>query len=154
MTVASDAFPLGLGPLTRDEWNSVSRVDWRGWRALTSGSKQPARLPSYSDYTISQPALPAEGIATILAQLRYAAPDAWLVWKGRNAITDGFDQFLAICADIVGRPEFSGADFSWGDAQIAEIAANGGSCGNAQTWRQIGTSHHLEMVLDQIANFP
>jgi hypothetical protein len=154
LTVASSAFPKGLAPLTRDEWNPAPRLDWRGWRALFAGNKQPKRLPSYGDYTISQPALPPEGRATILAQLRYTTPEFWLIWKGRNAFEDGFDQFFAICASLVQRPEFRGADFSWGDAEIAQKAANVGSCGNAQTWRQIGTNHHLETVLDQIANLP
>jgi hypothetical protein len=154
LTVASSAFPLGLASLTRDEWNPVPRLDWRGWRALFVGTKQPQRLPAYSDYTISQPALPPEGRATILAQLRYATPETWIIWKGRNAFEYGFDQFFAICASLVQRPEYRGADFSWGDSEIAQKAANVGSCGNAQTWRQIGTSHHLETVLDQIANLP
>jgi hypothetical protein len=154
LTVASSAFPLGLAPLERNQWNPAPRFDWRGWRALTTASKRPSRLPAYSDYAIAHPALPPEGIATILAQLRYTTTDSWLIWKGRNAITDGFDQFFAICADIVNRPEYRGAGFSWGDAEIAQRASNVGSSGNAQTWRQIGTSHHLETVLDQIASLP
>jgi hypothetical protein len=154
LTVASSAFPLGLAPLERNQWNPASRLDWRGWRALITATKRPKRLPAYSDYAIAHPALPPEGIATILAQLRYASIDSWIIWKGRNAITEGFDQFFAICADLVSRPEYRGANFSWGDAEIAQKAANVGSCGNAQTWRQIGTSHHLETVLDQISNLP
>ena len=158
LTVASSAFPLGLMPLERNTWNPAPRLDWRGWRALTTASRRPKRLPAYSDYAIAHPALPPEGIATILAQLRYATPDSWIIWKGRNAINDplneGFNQFFSICADLVSRPEYRGANFSWGDAEIAQKAANVGSCGNAQTWRQIGTSHHLETVLDQIANLP
>src|ERR1700677_4632771 len=134
LTVSASAFPIGLAPLVRDEWNIVPRLDWRGWRGLVQGNRRPRRLPAFSDYSIAQPALPAEGIATILAQLRYATPDTWMVWKGRNAITEGFDQFFAICADLVTRPEYRGENFSWGDAEIALKATNDGSCGNAQTW--------------------
>jgi hypothetical protein len=154
VTVASSAFPLSLASLERNEWNPSARIDWRGWRQLVIGTKQPKRLPAYSDYAIAHPALPPEGIATILAQLRYATPDYWIIWKGRNAIAEGFQQFFAICADLAARAEYRGADFSWGDAEIAQKAANVGSSGNAQTWRQIGTSHHLETVLDQISNLP
>jgi len=154
LTVGSSAFPLSLAPLVRDEWNSSPRQDWRGWRQLVTGSKPPDRLPSFSDYAIAHPELPPEGRATILAQLRYATPDSWIIWKGRNAITEGYDQFFAICADLVGRSEYRGAAFSWGDAEIAQKAANVGSSGNAETWRRIGTNHHIETVLEQIANLP
>lgn len=154
LTVASSAFPLGLAPLERNQWNPSPRVDWRGWRQLVIGRTPPRRLPAFGDYAIAHPALPPEGRATILAQLRYTTPDSWIIWKGRNAITEGFDQFFAICADLVTRPEYRGADFSWGDAEIAQKAANVGSSGSAETWRRIGTSHHLETVLDQIANLP
>ncbi|HZW91395.1 MAG TPA: hypothetical protein VFF64_00315, partial [Candidatus Eremiobacteraceae bacterium] len=156
LTVASSAFPLGLTPLVRDQWNPSPRVDWRGWRQLVTGAKRPSRLPAYGDYTIAHPNLPPEGRATILAQLRYATPDTWIIWKGRNVFTDpnGFDQFFAICANLVGRAEYRGADFSWGDAEISQKAANAGSSGNAETWRKIGTNHHIETVLEQIANLP
>jgi hypothetical protein len=154
LTVASSAFPLSLAPLSRDQWNPSSRLDWRGWRQLVIGTKQPSRLPAFGDYGIAHPQLPPEGRATILAQLRYATPESWIIWKGRNAITEGFDQFFAICADLVNRPEFRGGYFSWGDAEIAQKAANVGSSGSAETWRRIGTNHHIETVLEQIANLP
>jgi len=154
LTVGASAFPLSLAPLVRDQWNPSSRQDWRGWRQLIIGAKPPTRLPAYSDYAIAHPALPPEGRATILAQLRYAAADSWIIWKGRNVFTEGFDQFYAICQDLTGRPEYRGAAFSWGDAEIAQKAANVGSPGNAETWRKIGTNHHIETVLEQIANLP
>lgn len=154
LTVSASAFPLSLAPLVRNEWNPVARQDWRGWRQLVTGGKLPARLPAYSDYTIAHPELPPEGQATILAQLRYATPESWIIWKGRNAIKDGYEQFFGICQDLVGRVEYRGPDFSWGDDEIQQKAANGGSPGNAETWRKIGTNHHIETVLEQIANLP
>jgi len=121
---------------------------------LVTGAKPPSRLPAFGDYAIAHPALPPEGQATILAQLRYAAADSWIIWKGRNAIKEGYDQFYAICQNLIGRQEYRGADFSWGDSEIAQKAANAGSPGNAETWRRIGTNHHIETVLDQISNLP
>jgi hypothetical protein len=154
LTVASGAFPLGLAPLVRDEWNPSPRLDWRGWRQLVTGTKAPTRLPAFSDYAIAHPGLPPEGRATILAQLRYTTPDSWIIWKGRNAIKEGFEQFYAICRDLVARPEYRGANFSWGDGEIQQKATNVGSPGSAETWRRIGTSHHIETALEQIANLP
>lgn len=156
LTVLAGAFPQSLAPLFRGQWNSRNRHDWRGWRRLVTGAHRPARLPSFGDYTIAHPDLPPEGRATILAQLRYATPESWVIWKGSNVFThaDGYDQFYDICEDMLTRPEYRGATFSQGDAEIQQKATNHDSPGNAETWRRIGTSHHLETVLDQIANLP
>jgi hypothetical protein len=156
LTVASSAFPLSLTPLERGVWNVARRTDWRGWMRLVTGQRQPPRLPSFGDYAIAHPELPPEGRATILAQLRYATPDSWLIWKGRNVFKDpdGFGQFFAICADMIQREEYRGAEFSAGDAEIYAKATTRDSPGSAETWRKIGTNHHLETVLDQIANLP
>jgi hypothetical protein len=101
LTVAASAFPLGLAPLLRDQWNVVNRNDWRGWRLLVTGTRPPRRLPAFADYAMAHPNLPPEGRATILAQLRYAVADSWWIWKGRNVFTDGFDQFYDICEDLI-----------------------------------------------------
>jgi hypothetical protein len=156
VTVLAGAFPRSLAPLERGEWNAHSRNDWRGWRRLVTGGHRPGRLPSFGDYGVAHPDLPPEGRATILAQLRYTTPDSWLIWKGSNVFThpEGYDQFYAICDDIIARPEYRGAAFSQGDTEIQQKAANHDSPGNAETWRRIGTSHHLETVLDQISNLP
>ncbi len=156
LTAVSGAFPLGLADLDRDDWNVESRHDWRGWRQLVTGTRPPERLPAFGDYTIAHPNLPPTGRATILAQLRYTALNNWIIWKGGNVHKhpDGFGQFLSICADVINRPEFRGASFSWGDREIYSKATAGGSCGNPEKWRQIATNHHIETVLEQIANLP
>lgn len=156
LTVASAAFPKSLAPLTKDTWNSAPRSDWLGWRSLFSRSDKPSRIPSYGDYAIAHPGLPPQGRATILAQLRYTTPDTFLIWKGHDVFKHGrkFAQFYDICRSMVSRPECRPATFSLGDSEIHEKAASRGSSGNAETWRKIGVNHHVETVLDQIANLP
>lgn len=156
LTAAASAFPLSLAQLVRDKWNSWNRHEWRGWRQLVTGKVPPSRRPAYGDYAIANPELPPSGRATILAQLRYATPDSWLIWKGGNVFKHPkkFDQFFDICKDLVKRPEYRGKAFSDGDAEIQQKAANLGSSGNAERWRRIGTNHHIETVLEQIANLP
>ncbi|REJ92304.1 MAG: hypothetical protein DWQ34_13260 [Planctomycetota bacterium] len=156
LTVVAGAFPMSLSPLTRDMWNSETRVDWHGWRRVIERPRGIGRLPTYGDYTIAHPDLPPTGRATILAQLRYTSPDEFLIWKGHNVFThaDKFTQFFDICADLIQMPEYAGQAFSHGDAEIYEKATTRDSPGNAETWRKIGTNHHIETVKDQIANLP
>jgi len=156
LTVVAGAFPTGLAPLTRGTWNQQARADWNGWQKLVTSKQKHERLPSYGDYAIAHPDLPPSGRATILAQLRYTTEQEFMIWKGHNVFEhqDGFKQFYAICEDMIKRPEYRGPDFSAGDEEISEKAANHDSPGNAETWRRIGTNHHLETVKEQLANFP
>lgn len=156
LTVISGAFPMSLAPLNAGAWNLVPRTDWAAWRSLIIGQHRPNRLPAYGDYAISHPDLPPGGRATILGQLRYATPNSFLIWKGYNVFKhqNGYNQFFDICQAMVARPEYRGQAFSFGDAEISAKAANQGSSGNAETWRKIGVNHHIETVIDQIANLP
>jgi hypothetical protein len=86
--------------------------------------------------------------------LRYTTDEDWLVFKERNVIRHGFDQFNSICRTLVGRREFKGAGYSAGDTAISACAVPGSSSGNAMTWRRIGTNHHLTLVVDQLASLP
>lgn len=153
LTVISGAFPLGLAELQQGAWNVVSRSDWLAWESLIMNASL-KRKPSFGDYAIAHPGLPPVGRATILAQLRYSTPKTFLIWKGKNAVTQGYDQFYAICKDMAGRAEYCGSHFSDGDAEIQAKAAKIGTPGNAETWRKIGTNHHFEKVLSQIASLP
>lgn len=157
LTIAGGAFPLGLSSLDRSTWNRVQRHDWTSWRHLIMRSPTLTRLPSYGDYAIASPQLPPTGRATILAQLRYALQDEFMIWKGSDVFNSprGHHEFIDICKDLIRKPEYAGEAFSWGDHEIyAKATTPNASPGNPETWRKIGTSHHLEMVMDQIANLP
>lgn len=157
LTIISGAFPPGLAALDGNEWSRVPRADWIAWRQLVAGARPPARLPAFGDYAIAHPNLPPDGPVTILASMRYSTPGSFMIFKGRNVRTDpdGYNQFVTICADLIGRQEFSGQGFSAGDAAIQQKATTPGSApGNPEQWRRIGTNHHVEMVRDQLANLP
>jgi len=48
--------------------------------------------------------------------------------------------------------EFSGPSFSEADAYIDDVARNNSeSAGNASTWRQVNTTHHITRVVADIA---
>lgn len=158
LTVAASAFPLSLAePLIKAEvWNPVARNDWLSWKSLVTGKDRPDRLPAYSDYGISHPGVPPTKRATTLAQLRYATPNTWLIWKGHdvNKHAKGYNQFNDICRKMIQLPECKPPTFSEGDRMIHAKAAIDDSPGIPETWRRIGLNHHIEMVISQIANLP
>lgn len=150
LTLASTAFPdvSAYGP---DSVNTAQRLEWRLWQRVLE--RQLPRAPDFGDYGIF-------GIQSIGSgapqfgpspNLRYTAGDEWLIFKAR-APRYGFDQFNALCASLVNRPEFAGSDFSWADRYIADCAAGTDGPGNGTTWIQVGTNHHLTAVVDQLAN--
>ena len=155
LTLAAGAFPKGVSEMVRDIWNMTPRKDWRCWRSLVTGKNRPSRLPTYSDYGIRHPDPPYEGFAPPLAQLRYCCAEEFITWKGWKADDYGYEQFIEICKNLVGRPEYRGQQFSAGDDEIYRKAIGSDSkTGNPEAWTRIGTNHHLETVMDQIASLP
>lgn len=152
LTLAAAAFPINLAGMPANSVSAVPRSDWQLWRAVARAAT--GRIPAFGDYAIAHPVL-MTGFDPVTMQIsgsiRYTASDEWLVAKGRSTRTAGWQQMRAVAAQLVARPEYAGPSFSWGDQFIADCAA-GGPTGNAGSWRQVGTSHHLTFVTDQLAN--
>lgn len=152
LTLASAAFPVNLAGMPANSVSTVLRSDWQLWRAVARAAT--GRIPAFGDYAIAHPVL-MTGFDPVTMQMsgsiRYTAADEWLVAKGRSTRTAGWQQMRGVATQLVTRPEYSGASFSWGDQFIADCAA-GGPTGNAGSWRKVGTSHHLTFVTDQLAN--
>lgn len=156
LTLAATAFPQDLSNVPPRSATPLPRTEWINWQALAARRHRLLRLPTFGDYGIAHPLL-AEidpRVMQMSAQLRYTTETDWLVMKARNVKAHGYGQFNDICRYLVTRPEYKGADFSWGDSAISEATAAGAASGNATTWRRIGTNHHLTFVVDQIANLP
>jgi hypothetical protein len=88
------------------------------------------------------------------ANIRYTEAEQWLVLRGRSIARFGFEQYHALSAFLIRHQAFRGRDFSWGDGYIFECAGEVETSGNASTWRRVGTSHHLAVVLNQLASLP
>ena len=156
LTLAASAFPQDLQHLPAQTMTPVPRTEWLTWRTLAASGHKLLRVPTFGDYAIAHP-VPNEldpRIIRMSAQLRYTTDEDWLVFKERNVIRHGFDQFNNICRTLVARPEFKGEGYSAGDTAINACAVPGASSGNAMTWRRIGTNHHLTLVVDQLASLP
>ncbi len=151
LTVASAAFPVNLAGM-RPGLHALARADFQLWESV-SGLPQ---HPSFGDYAIAHPEMPDLDMSKVKvsASIRYTTPDAFVVARGRVVTDDrhgGYGQFNTLAGDLVNHAAFAGASFSWGDGYIA-TCAGGGKTGSLTTWRQVGTNHHITMVVRQLAS--
>ncbi len=156
LTFSASAFPQNLSGFAADTITPVPRAEWTVWVTLAARRQRLPRLPTFSDYAIQYPE-PIEvdpRIMQMSANLRYTADRDWLILKGRGVRRQGFDQFRDLCSSLMQEPEYRGPQFSWGDQYIDRCANQLGGPGNATIWRKVGTNHHLEFVVRQIANVP
>lgn len=155
LTLAGGAFPENLSEMSPGSEQRFVRAEWAVWRALRE--RRLPRPPTFADYAIAYPVPPTvemdPRLMRISAQLRYTTEDDWLVFKERNVRDFGNEQFIVICKKLAERDEFSGSDFSWGDRYIADRAHGLDTRpGNPRTWRKVGTSHHLAIVVSEVAS--
>lgn len=151
-TLAATAFPENLMGLAPAHMSSVTRREWILWRNVIARLK--TRLPAFSDYGIAHPQ-PSEVDPRLMrasASIRYTSEEAWLIFKARNLRDHGYGQFHAVCRTILGSNEYAGRNYSWGDQHIHECAQRQVTSGNLTTWRKVGTSHHLAVVVTQVAS--
>ncbi|WP_367185015.1 beta family protein [Trebonia sp.] len=156
------------GLSTVDEWRNVIVVggafpsDLSAYEAWTLGEaprydatlydylrqrRRLRRIPTFGDYAVTHPIL--SGLPYRSApHLRYCVADRWLVLKGRLNDPRGHDQFFEICERIAAHPDFAGAALGNADARIANPRRKGP--GNASTWREVSTTHHLDFVVRRI----
>lgn len=151
---AGTGFPPDLSDVAASSVKTIARSEWTVWQSLVSTSSTIKRKPSLGDYGISHPsAIEIDPrIMKMSANLRYTTDTDWLILKGRNVRDHGFDQFHALCRQLIARPEYKGAAFSWGDQSISDCAARTTNPGNATTWRKVGTNHHVTLVAGQLAS--
>jgi hypothetical protein len=150
LVVASGAFPADLSAYAPRVLGERSRFDADLWAQIVARGRFESAI-DFGDYAIAHPLLGAGVPFTAAPQLRYTTADKWLILKGRRNDPAGYEQFYTICRTIADHEEFAGAALGGADARIANPTAYGP--GNATTWRQIGTAHHLDFVALRLATF-
>ena len=149
VVVTAGAFPADLstfGPWTIGE---PIRYDAALYDRLQQ-RKRIARMPIYGDYAIAHPLLVNGPAFPPVPQLRYTVADKWLALKGSRNDPRGHEQFYEVCAKIARHPEFVGPGLGRADTRIADPSRHGP--GNGSTWRQIGTTHHLDYVVQRLTS--
>ncbi len=142
----------GIEPFPRLEWWIYQKARMRG---------RIPRLPIFGDYGTSHPepieAMPGKNLPNI-PSIRYATADGFLMVRGLNTKTAGWDHLPPLCKELMARPEWCQGSFSEGDRWIERVANgelldNGNQIrGNYATWKQVSQAHHLTFVSRQLAN--
>lgn len=70
----------------------------------------------------------------------------------RNEDGPGYAQYPANAELLLGRVEYAGADFSYGDQYIEERASHPEKPGSPVTWLRAGINHHMTFVVSQISS--
>lgn len=139
--------PRGLSSLDRNEWVLYKSL-------LANLQKEGVRIPIFGDYTINHPEIISVDMRIIKpsANIRYTIDDKWLISRGQNIHDYGFQQFKQLCQEIVNTKHYCGQQYSYGDAYILGCAQGTEKTGSLSTWREVGTNHHIEMVVRDLSN--
>lgn len=154
VTVAGASAPEGMSGLPRG-LNPVSRVEWAAYRHLLVDLN--ARAPAFGDYGVANPNGDTRQFdypPTISAALRYTDLDQWIFAKGgvfKGKTPTGESAMNPVALLLSSSRHFAGTGHCPADAWLTEVAA-GAPSGNATTWRQYGTLHHLVTVSEQLAS--
>jgi len=162
LTVTACAFPMSMRGVDRHSSQIVERAEWRAWRNLLHPVRQSLRrLPTFGDYAIQHPK-GVEGFdprtMQVSATVRYTLPNDWLLIKGESTRTvAATQQFPRLAKRLVYgdlHSHFAGGTHCSGCKSIKAAADGAPKLGSAETWRRLGTIHHITMVMDGLAALP
>ena len=134
------------------------RWDWLHWESWARVIRHTStRLPVFSDYTIQHAVFsePIEG-SNPSASIRYAARDYWLITRGealwdRRKRQSRHEQYYGNAQLLTGHQEYTGAEYSFGDRYIDEVARRRTGPGTPKTWLAAGINHHMTLTARQAA---
>jgi hypothetical protein len=145
--VTAGAFPADLSAFSPWTVGEPLRYDAALYDRLQQ-RKRLGRTPTFGDYAVAHPFLATGPAVPPAPQLRYAVADRWLTLKGARNDPRSHEQFYEVCETIAQHPEFAGAALGNADGRISDSRAHGP--GNASTWQEIGTTHHLDYVVRRL----
>ena len=153
LVLLGTSIPATLSCIPEETVGSVPRREWSLWRALATVVG--GRL-SFGDYCVQHPKPPQTTGYGMRANIRYTTEDRVLVARGWGPVQQvgGNDEYVRLCEKLVNHNRFAGESYSWGDELIARCARGEIEPGDQRMWRGAGTSHHLALVANQLAQLP
>jgi hypothetical protein len=170
-TIACSSFPANMSDVKKNSIKELSREEWEAWLSIRSKSSV-KRMPTYGDYGINHPVLSEDYnpfTMNMSPNIRYTDTLNYVLAKGqaqprkkwantpqkleiRAQLAPGV-QYPKLATAIKKHSAWKGTAFSWGDGFIDRCSRK--ECaGSATDWRAVGMSHHIALVLQQIANLP
>ncbi len=147
VVVAFSAFPTPLSAVV--PVSSVRAVPRSDATAFLATRRLTERSIVFSDYTLGSPNYDSVPF-TPIPNIRYASGAEWIIHRAAERKGPG-PQFRQLAKDVVGAAYFSGAAFSPGDQQIADVATGASGPGNPTTHLRAGISRHIHVVLERLA---
>ncbi|WP_429910578.1 beta family protein [Glycocaulis sp.] len=140
-------------------WNPADaggefRVPRDEWRVFNEAAQECSLAPGqlmFGDYGAdsSKIVFPRKGGARAIRHIRFTGTTDCVVVRGAS---EGTDQSVMreVCQRLVAMKEFVSPSFSYADNQINKIAHGLCGPGNASTWRELNTAHHITQVIRQL----
>ena len=155
LVVAATGSPASLREFGVNEITEMPRTESILYGALVADQANLPRLPTFADYAVAHPD-PVEDVSgpvlNMAASIRYSTDDGVLIVKGYAIKDNGYVLFPDLLRQLVAHPQFAGADFSRGDRWIREASEGEVGPGNATTWREAATNHHITVITRQFAS--
>ena len=152
-TFRSFAFVATSIPLAgiKKPGGEVGRHEWHLYKHLVANNHL-LRKPAYGDYSIETPDFASIDMRKMRpsGKIVYTSNDVWFVTKG-GAFRGNESQMIGHCRTIISSPHWCGEDYSDGDRRIFDTSRGIEGTGNLSTWKQVGVSHHLTKVVDQLS---
>lgn len=127
------------------------RNEWLAWNQAVNFDPTTADHLIFGDYAAdsSKMIFGSKGGRPI-PHYRYTTSTSWLIERGK-ASGDYLEVIKDVCDRVVNSGHFSGPLFSQADRLIYRTAHGLEGPGNATTWRQINTTHHITRVVTDVA---
>lgn len=139
-------------PAKPGETSIQPRNEWHAWTEAVKFDPSTAQQMVFGDFAADSAKIDFKaGRAQAIRHCRYTTASDWLVTRGDSEGSD-YKVMKDVFVRIVDSGKFSGATFSNADAYIYDVARNNSpKAGNATTWRQVNTTHHITRVVADIA---
>jgi hypothetical protein len=138
-------------PATEDSSVTVPRNEWLAWSQTIQNDVNASAHLLFGDYCADNTniAFRSGGGAAPYRHYRYSTGDAWVIVRGRSDIALS-EAMQKVSQSILDSGVFAGPDFSSADEFIYATAKGYAGPGNATTWREINTAHHITQVVSDI----
>lgn len=130
-----------------------SRNEWVAWQQAVKFDPDTAEFMIFGDYAAdcAKMDFSKSNGAPAIRHLRYTTAEHWRVQRAVKLGSDAV-RMRGVYKAIYNSPDFAGGGFSSADEFIARAANDlNMKPGNAKTWRQLNTTHHITQVVSDIA---